>query len=34
MANGKLYRVEQGSLVSKMMYSIIPVKNYHGMKIW
>jgi len=35
MANGKtLYRIEQGSLVCKMMHSMTPVKNYCGMKIW
>jgi len=31
MADGNLNRVEQGSLVCKMM---TPVKNYYGVKIW
>jgi len=36
MANGNLNRIKEGSLVCKMMYSMIPVKNYqyYGMKIW
>ena len=33
MANGKLNRIEQGSLVCKMVYSMTPV-NYYGMEIW
>jgi len=33
MANRNLNRIEQGSLVCKMMYSKTPVKNYYGMKI-
>jgi len=32
MANGN--RIEQDSLVRKMMQSTTPMKNYYGMKFW